>query len=77
MRVAAKKNTVLAQSNPFKPLAIPAKAFPSIFLPVGKYPAFDMDAVDEVVVLGGEVGVAVDEGGVTVGAQEVVGGSWV
>lgn len=36
-----------------------------------------MDAVDGVVVLGGEVGVAVDEGGVAVGAQEVVGGAGV
>lgn len=33
-----------------------------------------MDAVDEVVVLGGEVGVAVDEGGVGVVAEEIVGG---
>ena len=36
-----------------------------------------MDAVDEVVVLGGEVGVAVDEGGVAVRAQEVVGSAGV
>ena len=66
--LAAKKITVLAQNSSFKPLAIPAQAFPSILLPVGHHPAFDMDAVDEVVVLGGEVGVAVDEGGVAVGA---------
>ena len=58
-------------------LSIPAQAFPSILLPISRHPALDTYAINEVVVFGGEVGVAVNEAGVAVGAQEVVGGAGV
>jgi hypothetical protein len=56
-------------------LAVPDQAFAAVFVPVGEHPALDVDAVDDVVVRGRLVGVAVNEGGVAVVAQEIVGRS--
>jgi hypothetical protein len=55
-------------------LAVPDQVFAAVLVPVGEHPALDMDAIDDVVVRGWLVGVAMDEGGVAVIAQEVVGG---
>ena len=54
-------------------LAIPDQAFAAIFVPVGEDPALDVNAVDDMVVLGWLVCVAVNEGRVTVLTQKVIG----
>ena len=43
-------------------------------MPVGQYPTFDMNAIDDVVVRRRLVCMAVDEGDVAMVAQEIVGG---
>ena len=55
-------------------LAIPDQAFAAVLVPVGEHPALDVDAVDHMVMRCCPVGVAVNEGRVTVVTDEIVGG---
>ena len=53
--------------------AVPGEILAAIFMPVSQYPAFDVNAVDNVLMCCRLMRMAMNEGGVAVGAQEIVG----
>lgn len=54
--------------------SVPNQDCPPIVVPVGQHPALDRETVDQVVMGRWLVGMAVDEGGGAVGANELIGG---
>ena len=72
-RGAVTAETRRLNTQAFERFAVPAQDFSAVVVPVGEDPAFDVNAIDQMVVPIRSVGVPVDEGGIAVLAQEVVG----
>lgn len=57
-----------------KLFAVETEKFAAIFVPIRKHPALDRDAVDKVVMRRRSVRMAMNEGGVTMFAEQIFNG---